>query len=157
VRAFASNGGFSDIRHPAMRWYGACAVVAGAAGGVAIAAPGSARLFALLAGTMSVLWAIVRAVIFRFADADLTAEDPALARGALALGLLAYALALTPEARLAAWALSAGISSYALERAGQPRRIVWQAIALAWGAQAIVVIGEWVARSAFVAVLAARG
>lgn len=157
VRSFAGSGGFTDVRHPAMAVYGATAVVTGALVGAYTASPGIPRLSALLAGTMSVVWAVIRPLVVRFVGPDLVAEDDELLRGALSVGLLGYVFAITPETRLLAWAVSAAVTGLLAVRGGLTRRRVWQVIALAWGAQAFVVIGEWIARNAFVAVLASRG
>lgn len=156
VRAFAAHGGVTDVTHPAMPVYGAAAVVTGWALGVLIASPGAPRVMAAFAGGMSLVWAAVRAVSVHLVAPDLSAEKPAVMRGALGIGLLPYAAALTPETRLAAWALSAGITWLVATRSGLPKRRVLQAASVAWGAQAVVVLGAWLARNAFVAVLAAR-
>jgi hypothetical protein len=77
--------------------------------------------------------------------------------GASSLGLIAYAAAFTPELRAAAWVVSAALTWLALVRLGDSRREAGRTVGIGWGAQALVVAGSWIARSAVVAILASRG
>ena len=130
----------------------------GATVGIVVASPGTDRRAAALAGVASLMWMAIRWLAMRWAAPRLVAEDPAALRGAFALGLLAYALALTPELRLAAW-LSQPVPSRAwcsCESGGSAARSS-RAVGFAWGMQALVVAGGWLARNAYIAILAARG
>lgn len=157
VRHHISSGALTDIRQPSLLWLGASAVLVGAAIGCAIAAPGIDRQSAALAGAASLMWMAIRWIIVRFAAPQLLAEDPAAARGAVSLGLLAYSVAVTPELRFAAWLVAGAVSAIALVRLGRPRGEATRAIGLAWGMQAFVVTGGWIARNALIAVIASRG
>jgi len=156
-RRYIDSGAFSDVRHPALGWAGASAVVLGAVVGVAIAPPGIERQTAALAGAASLMWMVIRWLGMRLAAPRLFTEDRAALRGALALGLLSYSLAVTPELRLVAWFAAAVVTAWALLRVGRQRREVLLAVGFAWGMQALVVAGGWLARNALVALLAARG
>lgn len=141
----------------ALGWFGGLAVLIGAALGVAVASPGVYRHAAALAGVTSLLWAAIRWLGVRLAGPRLLAEDPAALRGAFSLGLLAYAFAVTPELRFAAWLAAGAVTGVTLVRVGRGRREVARAIAFAWGMQAVVVTGGWLARNALLAILIARG
>ncbi len=124
---------------------------------MAVALPGVDRRSAALAGIAGFLWAGVRWLGMRLAAPRLYEDDPAALRGALSVGLLGYALAITPELRLVAWLISGAITGILLVRVGRERREVVRAVAIVWGMQAVVVAGGWLARNAFMGVLATRG
>jgi hypothetical protein len=156
-QAFVANGAFSDLRHPALGWFGVVAVCLGAAGGIVLASPGLDRRAAALAGFASLMWMAIRWLVLRsFAETSVR-EDPAGLRGSYSVGLLCYALALTPELRLAAWVCSAALTSAVLARTGRDRGEWTRAVAIAWGAHALVAVSGWLARNAFVAYFALRG
>ena len=139
-----------DVRGWPVVAAGLLALVLGAAGGTLMADSGPARTAALFAGALSVAWAGMRWLILQLTAGPVAAEHPAGLRGAWALGLLAYAVALTPALRLAAWAASAAVTVVLMWRLGVARRDVTRSVALAWGAQALLVAGEWFARNAYV-------
>ena len=141
------------------RWLlvlGIAGLAVGASLGIALAAPGQARALALLAGAETLLWAAVRWFLMRFTGHG-AANDSRQLRGATALGLIAYAIALSPGLRLAAWVLSAGLTWVGLVIQGDRRREALRTVAIAWGAQAAVVLLSWIARGGIVAFLATRG
>jgi hypothetical protein len=156
-RAYLASGVLTDVRSPLLAWLGVVAVVLGATVGIAIASPGTDRRAAALAGAASLMWMAIRWLGMRWAAPKLTAEDGDALRGAYALGLLAYALAVTPELRLAAWLAAGAITSVVLVRIGRDRREVARAVGYAWGIQALVVAGGWLARNAYFAFVATRG
>jgi hypothetical protein len=143
--------------HPALAWVGGLAVLVGAAVGVALSAPGVDRRVAALAGLASIMWAVIRWIAIRIAARRTLAENPAALRDAVALGLLVYAFAVTPELRFAAWLISAVVTGGALIGRGRDRGEVVRSVGIAWGVQALVVAGGWLARSALIALLTARG
>ena len=138
-------------------YVGVVAIVAGAAFGVLIASPGIGRRAAMLAGAASLMWTAIRWVALRFRAPGLVPSDERAVRGAFSLGLLAYAVALTPELRLAAWVAAAAITGVALIRLGRPREEVVRTIGFAWGVQALVVTLGWLAKNAYVAIVTMRG
>ena len=103
------------------------------------------------------MWMVIRWFGVRWAAPGVVAEDSAALRGAFALGLLPYSLAFTPELRLVAWIAAGAITGLILLRIGRERREVSRAIGFAWGIQALVVLGGWLARNAYFAVISARG
>jgi hypothetical protein len=137
-------------------WLGNAALVAGVALGVAVAPPGLARTLALWAGAQSVLWALVRWLLMAYASRG-TARGGAALLGASSLGLIAYGVAATPELRAVAWVVSAAVTWRALVTLGDSRRDAGRVVALAWGAQAAVVVASWIARGAVLAYLIGRG
>jgi len=136
---------------------GGLAVLVGALGGILLSAPGVDRRVAALAGLASIMWAGIRWVALRLAAPRTFAENPAALRDAVWTGLLVYAIALTPELRFAAWLISAGVTGGVLIRRGRSRGEVVRSVGIAWGAQALVVAGGWLARSALLVLLAAGG
>lgn len=145
-----------DLRRPALAVVGVSAITFGAVVGVLVASPGVDRRAAALAGAASFMWIAVRWLCVRvFAPA--LATDRAVLRGALSLGLLGYAFAATPELRFVAWLLAGVISAYVLVRFGSNRADVARGIGSAWGVQAAVVVGGWLAGNAFVAYFASHG
>ncbi len=124
--------------------------------GVALAPPGTARYLAAWAGAQSVLWAAVRWLLMRYTGRG-AAEDRSILLGASSLGLVAYAIAVTPELRAVAWAGSAALTWFALVRLGDRRAEAGRTVAIAWGAQALVVAVSWIARNGVLAFLISRG
>jgi nucleotide-binding universal stress UspA family protein len=94
------------------------------------------------------IWAAVRLWLLRFADP--LPGDPAGTGGAWAAGMLAYAFAVIPELEFAAYSVSAIVTAAVLVRAGSPRGRAVRAAAFAWGAQAVVMLVAWLARTAYV-------
>jgi hypothetical protein len=136
---------------------GGLAVLVGAAIGILLSAPGVDRRAAVLAGLASIMWAVIRWVAIRLAAPRTLAENPAALRDAVSLGLLAYAIAVTPELRFAAWLISAAVTGAVLLRRGRARGEVARLVGIAWGVQALVVAGGWLARNALLVLLTARG
>ncbi len=143
--------------HRALPLLGGLAVLVGAAVGILLSAPGVDRRVAALAGLASIMWAGIRWVALRLAAPRAFAENPAAARDAVWLGLLVYAIAVTPELRFAAWLISGGGDGRGAHPARSKRGEVVRAVGIAWGAQAVVVAGGWLARSALLVLLAAGG
>lgn len=140
------------------RWVAPVALVAlavGVIGGVALASPGP-RLLAIAAGLASVAWAFLRLLLMRLVPPR-PSRDPRALAGAWAVGLIVYAIALTPELRLAAWVLSGAITFFALQRLGRSRRDALWLTGIPWGTQAGVVVLSWLALNAYVALVAIRG
>lgn len=152
----ATSRDISDLRRPALAWLGGVAVLIGAGAGVLLASPGIDQRAAALAGTASLMWAGLRWLAVRVSAPRLATADPDALRGALSLGVFAYALAATPELRFAAWLAAGAISSYTLLRFGFDRKDVVRGIGFAWGVQAVVVVGGWLARNALIALVAAN-
>jgi hypothetical protein len=140
----------------AVVWIGGASVVIGAAVGIALAVPGLPRSLAVWAGVQSLVWAVARWLLMRYAGRGMARNSTALL-GASSLGLVVYALAVTPELRALAWVVSAVITRLALVGLGDSRREAARTVGIAWGAQAVVVAASWVARSAVIALLASRG
>lgn len=132
------------------------ALLGGVAAGVLIAPAGQPRLLAIAAGAASVLWAALRLLLMRL-SAPCPLRNARALRGAWAVGLVAYAIGVTPELRLAAWVISGGITWYVLQKLGEERREATLLTGVAWGTQAAVVVLSWLARSAYVAIVTARG
>jgi hypothetical protein len=144
------------LLRPSVIWLGGVSLALGIGVGIALAPPGLPRSLALWAGVQSALWVIVRGLLMKYASRGKARDLSALA-GASSLGLIAYAAAVTPELRAAAWAASAALTWLALVQLGDGRREAGRTVGIAWGAQALVVAGSWIARSAVVAILASRG
>jgi hypothetical protein len=144
------------LQRPVVVVLGDAALVLGVGVGIALAPPGSARYLAAWAGAQSVLWAAVRWLLMRYAGRG-AAEDRSALLGASSLGLIAYALAVTPELRALAWAASAALTWFALVRLGDRRAEAGRTVAIAWGAQALVVTVSWIARNGVLAFLISRG
>lgn len=145
------------IRSTALVWAGALAVVVGAVGAVALAGPGASRSVAVVAAGMSLMWAVVRWALTDVVASHRTTLARADVRGACAAGSLVWVVALTPELRLFAWAVSGIVTGLLLTRLGANRRQTFTCVGIAWGAQAAVVVGSWLARTAIIAILATRG
>ena len=137
-------------------WLGGCSLALGIGLGVALAPPGLPRTLAAWAGVQSVLWAVVRWLLMKYTGRG-AARDGAALLGASSLGLIAYAAAVTPGLRVAAWVVSAVLTWFGLVRLGDRRDEAARTVALAWGAQALVVAASWIARSGVFAFLASRG
>ena len=137
-------------------WLGDGALVLGIGLGIALASPGQSRYLAAWVGAQAVLWAIVRWLLMRAAGRG-AARDGSILLGASSLGLLAFAVAVTPELRVLAWAASAGLTWLGLTRLGDRTREAGRTVAVAWGAQALVVAASWIARNGVLAWLASRG
>ena len=86
-----------------------------------------------------------------------SARDGSAVLGATSAGLIAYVFAVTPELRVVAWTASAAITWLALRELGDAKQQATRTVAIAWGAQALVVVGSWLARSAVMAVLVGGG
>lgn len=152
-----SEKSFWSLRSPALAWAGALAILIGAVGTVALSSPGIAKSVALYAGLMMLLWGGLRWALLRIAADVVLVRDQRAVRGAWAAGSLVWVLGLTPELRAVAWAASGVVTWLILERLGVTRRQTAICVGIAWAAQAFVVIGSWLARSAFIAILATRG
>ena len=138
-----------DQDSPALRsrtlfWAAWTTAIAGSSAAVAIT-PTSETLAAAVIG---LAWAGPRLWLLRFAEP--LPGDAAGVRGAWALGLCAYALAITPELGLAAFFVSGVTTGVTLVRIGAERRIATRAVLFAWGAQAAVMLCAWLARTAYV-------
>lgn len=132
------------------------ALLVGAVGAILVAPAGQLRELAAAASVASVVWAGLRLLLLRLAAAR-PARDPKAITGAWAVGLIAYGIGFTPALRFAAWAISGVLTWYFLQRLGEERREASVLTAVAWGTQAGVVVLSWLARNAYVAILAARG
>ncbi len=152
----AGRARLTDLRGGFIAWSGWVALVAGAVAGAAIASPGIPRTSAALAGAASLLWAGARALVVRVFVPEALAGDPALVRGIVALGMLVYVAAVTPELRLLAWLVSGGVTAWLLMRFGARREETVRAVGFAWGAQALVVVGGWLAKGVLLGVLTTR-
>lgn len=136
---------------------GIAALVLGALGGVALSAPGSPRTVAIVAAVMSLVWAAIRLLLMSFTAPDDLAHRHSAVRSAWAFGLLAWVIGVTPELRMLAWGISGGLTWLALERTGASRVAARRCVGIAWGSQAVVVVGSWIARNALMAVLLGGG
>jgi len=137
-------------------WLGTLLLASGVTAGVLLAEPGFSRTLAAWAGFQSVLWAAARWLLVRYATPG-SGRNGAGLLGATSFGLVAYGLALTPELRAVAWAASATLTWVALVLLGSDRRVAARTVSIAWGAQALVVTGSWVARGGVLALLLSRG
>jgi len=144
------------LLRPVVIWLGVSALLLGIALGVALAPPGLPRSLALWAGVQSALWAVVRWLLMKYAGRG-AARDGAVLLGASSLGLIAYAAAVTPELQAGAWAVSAALTWFALVRLGDRKSEAARTVAIAWGAQALVVSASWIARNGVLAFLVGRG
>ena len=136
---------------------GVIALVVGAVGGVALSAPGSQRTAALVAGMMSVVWAAVRLLLMQFSLPVDLKNRRSVIRGAWSFGLLIWFIGVTPELRVIAWGISGALTWFALKRTGASRPQARHCVGIAWGSQALVVAGSWIARNALMVVLLSRG
>jgi hypothetical protein len=142
--------------HTALPWLGGLALLIGVVVGVLLSAPGVDRRAAVLAGAASIMWAVIRWIAVRMSAHRTLAENPVALRDAVSVGLLVYAFAVTPELRFAAWLISGAVTGLVLLRRGRDRGEVVRSVGIAWGVQAVVVAGGWLARSALLALLTAR-
>lgn len=145
------------VRAPALVWAGGLAMLGGAALTVAISPAGTARSVAISAAVMSLIWGALRWALMRIVASETLARDLRSTRGAWAAGATVWILGVTPELRGLAWAASGAITWLVLERLGVTRRQALVCVGVAWGAQAFVVVGSWLARNAIIAILATRG
>ena len=145
------------LRSSAIVWAGGLGLLAGALCTVLLAPTDVTRPTAIAAAIMTLVWAAIRWALLWATATGALKRDPRAIRGAWALGSIAWAIGVTPELRALAWLLSGALTWYALERLGAPRRQAGVSVGIAWGSQAVVVIGSWLARNAIVAFLATRG
>lgn len=141
----------------ALAWAGGLATVIGAAGTVALPIAGTTRSVAIFAAVMMLVWAGVRWVLMDIVARRRSALTRVDIRGAWAVGSLVWVLGVTPELRVLAWVASGAATWLILERLGATRRQALECVGIAWGAQALVVVGSWLARNAIIAILASRG
>jgi hypothetical protein len=146
-----------DLRSPGIAWIGGAALLAGSTATIALASPLTPRAVAISAAGMSLVWGGMRWALLQVTARGALARDPHAIRGAWAAGSAVWLLGVTPELRVLAWVVSAAVTWVVLERLGGSRRQVAVGVGIAWGAQAFVVIGSWLAKNAIVAILAARG
>jgi len=146
-----------SLGSPALVWAGGLAVLIGAAGTVALSTAGTTRAVAISAAVMMIVWAGVRWALMDVVARHRTSLSRAQVRGAWALGSLVWIVGVTPELRVLAWVASGAATWLVFERLGATRRQALTCVGIAWGAQAVVVIGSWLARNAIIAILAARG
>jgi hypothetical protein len=137
-------------------WLGLGALALGFGVGVLLAPPGLPRSLAVWAGVQALLWAGVRWLLMTLTGRGV-ARDRASLLGASSLGLLAYALAVTPGLSVVAWTGSAALTWLGLVNLGDDRQEASRTVAIAWGAQAVVVAASWLARNAVMAILTSRG
>jgi len=149
--------GALSFRSPALAWAAGLALIVGAAGTIALSASGSSRPVAISAAVMTLVWAAVRWALLDAVARHRMTLARAEVRGAWALGSLAWAAGVTPELRVLAWAVSGAVTWIVLERLGASRRQTALGVGIAWGAQAFVVVGSWLATNAIVGFLATRG
>lgn len=145
------------LRSRALPWAGGFAVLIGAAGTVALSWPGQGRSIAISAAAMTVVWAGGRWALLDVVSRHRTTLSRGEIRGAWAIGSLVWVLGVTPELSVLAWTVSGALTWLVLERIGATRRQAVVCVGIAWGAQALVVIGSWLATNAFIAILATRG
>lgn len=145
------------LRSPLVAWIGGVAILVGAAGTIALSHAGIARSVAISAAVMSLIWGGLRWALLRFGTSGDLKHDPHAVRGAWALGSMVWVVGVTPELRGAAWVISAAVTWVVLQRLGATKRQAGFAVGIAWGAQAVVTIGSWLAKNAVVAFLATRG
>lgn len=143
----ARNQGSPALRSRTLFWAAWAAAIAGSIAAVAIA-PAGETLPAAAEAVIGLVWAGLRLWLLRFAEP--LPGDAAGVRGAWALGLCAYALAITPELGFAAFFVSGIATGITLVRIGAERRIATRAVLFAWGAQAAVMLCAWLARTAYV-------
>lgn len=145
------------LRSPAIAWVGGASLLAGAVGTIVLSQAGIARSVAITAAVMSLIWGGLRWALLRFGASGDLKRDPQAIRGAWALGSILWIVGVTPELRGVAWAASALVTWVVLQRLGATKRSAGLSVGIAWGAQALVTIGSWLARNAVVAFLATRG
>ena len=146
-----------SLQSASLAWAGGLAVALGAAATVALSGTGQSRSVAVSAAIMTLMWAAVRWALVDMTARHRTGLTRAQVRGAWALGALVWVIGVTPELRALAWAASGIVTWLILERLGNTRRQALTCVGIAWGAQALVVVGSWLARNAIIAILAARG
>lgn len=156
-KAASSLRGPLAARSRVLAWAGGLAVVIGALGTIAVSAPGQSRTIAVSAAVMMTVWAAVRWALLDVAARFQEVSGRSEVRSAWALGSLVWMLGVTPELRALAWLISAVVTWVVLERLGAPRRQALVCVGIAWGAQAFVVVGSWLAKNALIAVLALQG
>lgn len=99
------------------------------------------------AGLVStVVLAVVRLVVLALTMPRAGAPRPDIVR-AWATGLIVWIAAIDPLASVVCWAVSAPITWSALRRAGVHGRSAAHAVALAWGAHALIAAALWLMRS----------
>ena len=145
------------LRSPALTWIGGLALLVGAVGTVVLSAANAMRPVAIAAAGMSLVWGALRLILLRVGATNRLRKDPLGIRGAWALGSIAWVVAVTPELRALAWAVSGAVTWLVIERLGATRRQASICVGIAWGAQAFVAVGSWLASNAVVAILASRG
>ena len=145
------------LRSPSLAWTGGLAVVMGAVGTVALSGTGPGRWVALSAAVMTLMWAGMRWALMDIVARHRTTLTRAQIRGAWAWGALVWVIGVTPELRALAWVVSGAVTWLIVERLGATRRQALACVGIAWGAQALVVVGSWLARNAIIAILATRG
>lgn len=147
VRRFAAKIRPELLLQPAFAWVGIMSVALGAAGTVVLGSrtgpDSSATSWAALA---MIAWAGIR--LLTMLAVQRTHTD--LVRGAWALGSIAFAIAWTPDSRLAAYVLSAAITFATLAWLKLSARRAFAVVTVAWGLQALVVLAVAVTRSAMI-------
>lgn len=155
--AARSHRGLFALRSPALPWAASVALIIGAVGTVALSSSGQDRSVAISAAVMMIVWAGVRWALMDVVARHRTTLARTDVFSAWAIGSLVWVLGVTPELRLLAWTVSGAVTWLILERLGAIRRQAALCVGVAWGAQALVVIGSWLARNAIIAILATRG
>lgn len=128
---------------------GLLAPVLGGVARVALADEGT-RAAAAWAAATDVAWAGGRLAIMAWAG-RLRGRAP---WGAWALGLIPFAVAVTPLLAAIAWAASGVLTWWTLRIAGRDTISARRMIAAAWGTQAAVAVIAWIAVNAWVVLLA---
>ncbi len=132
-----------------LRRVGYAALSTGVAGAVAVAfATRSTREEAVVTGLSMLAWAAIRLMLLRTMASRSPHADQQLVRDAWALGLTPFALAWVDVTHAAAFLASAYITARGLGATLEQRKLAVGAAAVAFGAQAVVVAGAWLARSA---------
>lgn len=142
----------ASLRAQSTTYAGIACVACGALARVAFAAPGG-RVLAIAGSASALLWAAIRLAALALLVRDLRRDDAAV-RGAWGVGLAAWAIAWSPILAAIAWAASGFVTLAALEQLGERKPSARRAVAIAWGAQAAFVTAVWLARNAWVALLA---
>lgn len=154
--SLATANVLEPLRSPMTVWAGCLALLAGAVFTVVAAPSGIAKRAALLAAVAGLLWGALRLALMHVgATGTLSSDRPAI-RGAWGLGSTVWLLGITPELRVLSWALSGAVTWVALERLGASRRQAGRCVGVAWGVQALVTVGSWLARNAIIGILAGR-
>ncbi len=152
-----SPHGAIAIQSPIVAWVGCLAVAFGALGIVTLAGSGTDRWVGVSGATMTIVWAGVRWALMDVVARRETTLTRAQVRGAWAVGALVWLIGVTPELRALAWVASGAVTWLILERLGATRRQALTCVGIAWGSQALVVVGSWLAKGALIAILATRG